>query len=135
MKEIKPNFPESFTQLGITEDNFLSNEGIVVNNFGELRKYIAELSCLHPDSILFFRGQHTDHKRPYGKKGNASTFLPSIYRGNPSQYELITKWNKLELATELLVKQLNNHPDINKEEFKFFKKISKMECLATLWCN
>lgn len=112
MKEIKPNFPESFTQLGITEDNFLSNEGIVVNNFGELRKYIAELSCLHPDSILFFRGQHTDHKRPYGKKGNASTFLPSIYRGNPSQYELITKWNKLELATELLVKQLNNHPDI-----------------------
>lgn len=81
MKGINSNFelPESFGKVGITKDNVLTNDGFLVKNFTELRKLIAELSCLNPEYILFFRGQHTDYKRGYGKKGEASTFLPSIY--------------------------------------------------------
>lgn len=119
MKKISPNFPERFINAGITEDNFLSNDGYPVSNFAELRSLIAELSCLHPDSILFFRGQHTDYKRPYGKKGNASTFLPSIFRGNINQGELMTRWNKLELATSLLVAKIQALPNARNKEFEF----------------
>ncbi len=108
MKEINSGFehPESFKKFGITKDNYLSHDGYPVANFAELRKLIAELSCLNPDSILFFRGQHTDHRRSYGKKGEASTFLPSIFRGTFRKRELLEKWNKLELATNLLVEKL-----------------------------
>lgn len=108
MKEINSGFehPESFKKFGITKDNYLSHDGYPVANFAELRKLIAELSCLNPDSILFFRGQHTDHRRSYGKKGEASTFLPSIFRGTFRKGELLEKWNKLELATNLLVEKL-----------------------------
>lgn len=119
MKEINPNFPERFINAGITMDNYLSNDGYPVYNFAELRSLIAELSCLHPDSVLFFRGQHTDYKRPYGKKGLASTFLPSIFRGNINQGELMTRWNKLELATSLLVAKIQALPNARNKEFKF----------------
>lgn len=123
MKEIHSGFehPESFKKFGITKDNYLSHDGYPVANFTELRKLIAELSCLNPDSMLFFRGQHTDHRRSYGKKGEASTFLPSIFRGKFRKGELLEKWNKLELATSLLVDKLKTIPDASKKEFKFLK--------------
>lgn len=122
MKEIKPKIPKSLEAKGVTIDNYLSDDGCVpVENFADLRQKIAELSCLHPDSVLFFRGQHTDYKRNYGKMGDASTFLPSIYRENPKSEELLKRWNMLEFATYLLVKELNNLQDANKEEFKFLK--------------
>lgn len=123
MKEIHSGFehPESFSKFGITKDNYLSHDGYPVTNFAELRKLIAELSCLNPDSILFFRGQHTDHRRPYGKMGEASTFLPSIFRGKLRKGDLIEKWNKLELATNLLIDKLKTIPEARKKEFNFLK--------------
>ncbi len=121
MKQITPNFPKSFIEAGIDKDNYLSNDGLEVADFSELRQKIAELSCLHPDSVLFFRGQHTDHKRLYGKKGEASTFFPSIYRGNLKTGELLERWNKLEVATQYLVEKLKLLPDSDNEEFGFLK--------------
>ena len=121
MKEISLTFPESFKELGITEENYLSSEGIPIERFSELRKYIAELSCIYPDSILYFRGQTNDHKRPYGKKGDASTLFPSIYRKEPKPKELADRWDKLLLATDLLVEKLKSHPDIDKKEFDFLR--------------
>lgn len=123
MKDIHSGFelPESFAKIGITKDNYLSHDGYPVANFAELRQLIAELSCLNPDSILFFRGQHTDHKRPYGKMGEASTFLPSIFRGKLRKGDLLARWNKLELATNLLVEKLKTIPDARKKEFAFLK--------------
>ncbi len=121
MKEVSLTFPESFIDKGITTENYLSGEGITVEKFSELRKYVAELSCIYPDSILYFRGQTNDHKRPYGKKGMASTLFPSIYRKDPKPKELTNRWEKLNLATDLLVKELKKHPDIEKKEFEFLK--------------
>lgn len=121
MKEISLTFPESFKEFGITEENYLSSEGIPIVRFSELRKYVAELSCIYPDSILYFRGQTNDHKRPYGKKGNASTFFPSIYRKEPNTKELANRWDKLLLATEMLVERLESHPDKEKREFEFLR--------------
>lgn len=123
MKNIHSGFelPESFVNIGITKDNYLSHDGYPVSNFAELRQLIAELSCLNPDSILFFRGQHTDHKRSYGKMGEASTFLPSIFRGKLGKGDLLARWNKLELATNLLVEKLKTLPDARKKEFAFLK--------------
>lgn len=123
MKNIHSGFelPESFVNIGISKDNYLSHDGYPVANFAELRQLIAELSCLNPDSILFFRGQHTDHKRPYGKMGEASTFLPSIFRGKLGKGDLLARWNKLELATNILVEKLKTLPDARKKEFAFLK--------------
>lgn len=123
MKKITPILPNRFNENGITKDNFLHEDGLEIHKFIELREAVAELSCLHPDSILFFRGQHADYKRVYsgGKKG--STFFPSIYRGNPTKRkrELNWRWNRLELATALLTKELNNLPSADSDEFKFLK--------------
>lgn len=124
MKGINSNFelPESFGEVGITKDNVLIKDGFLVKNFTKLRKLIAELSCLNPENILFFRGQHTDFKREYGKKGEASTFLPSLYRGDLKKGDLLDKWNKLELATNLLLEKLKSLPESNKKEFNFLKE-------------
>ena len=123
MKAIKSNFelPESFDEAGISKDNYLAHDGYPVINFAELRQVIAELSCLNPDSILFFRGQHTDHKRTYGKMGEASTFLPSIFRGKLNKGELLMRWNKLDLATSLFLEKLKSLPESAKKEFNFLK--------------
>lgn len=121
MKEVSLNFPESFIDLGITKENYLSSDGIAIQSFSELRKYVAELSCIYPDAILYFRGQTNDHKRPYGHKGNASTLFPSIYRKEPKPKELANRWDKLLLATDLLVEKLQYHPDIKKQEFEFLR--------------
>lgn len=121
MKKISPKLPCRFIQNGITKENFLYEDGLEIHTFNELRQAVAELSCLHPDSILFFRGQHTDHKRKYSSGKAGSTFLPTIYRGNPSKRELNSRWNRLELATNLLVNELKKLPGANSEEFKFLK--------------
>lgn len=122
MKKITPVLPEAFTENGITKDNFLQGDGLDINSFNDLRKIVAELSCLHPDSIVFFRGQHTDHKRKYSNKGiEGSTFLPSIYRGQPTKQILRQRWQRLELATNLLKKEIKKIPKSESDEFSFLK--------------
>jgi hypothetical protein len=49
-----------------------------VKTFRELVKQVAKLSYLNKDQMLFFRGQNQDYKNKIG----ASTFYPSIYRGD-----------------------------------------------------
>ena len=53
--------------------------------------------------------------------GEASTFLPSIFRGKLRKGDLLARWNKLELATNLLVEKLKTIPDARKKEFAFLK--------------
>lgn len=65
---------------------------IFVDSFTELVKTIARIAYLHKDYLLFFRGQNHD----YQNKGGASTYYPSIYRG-----EKVTK-SELELRFDIL---------------------------------
>lgn len=53
--------------------------------------------------------------------GEASTFLPSIFRGKLRKGDLLARWNRLELATNLLVEKLKTIPDARKKEFAFLK--------------
>lgn len=73
-----------------------------VSNFRSLMQHVAKLAFLNKDYLLFFRGQSRDFKN----KAGASTFYPSIYRG-----DRVSK-SELELRFEIL------------------KSISKRLCIA-----
>lgn len=132
MKKITPHISERMQIAGITADNLLSGDGCLVETYKQLREYIAELSCIHPDSVLFFRGQKTDYKRPRGTRSQeGSTFLPTIYRDNPDSSTLLDRWSRLEAATNRLSKELERHPDIDKKEYEFLtrKKLAQWSIL------
>jgi hypothetical protein len=67
-------------------------------------QHVARLSYANKDYLLFFRGQATDHKN----KANASTFYPSIYRGERlSQSELSVRFDILEGACKRLAESFD----------------------------
>lgn len=81
-------------------DDIRRAEACHVNSFKELMKYIAQLSYLNKDYLLFFRGQSSDYKN----KAEASTFYPSIYRGERlSKTELEIRFEFLKSAASRLV--------------------------------
>lgn len=67
-------------------------EAFQVNSYRDLMHQVAKLSYLNKDHLLFFRGQTTD----YINKAGASSFYPSIYRG-----ERTTK-SELEMRHDIL---------------------------------
>lgn len=102
MKSIKPQLT-AVLLVHTIPDRVASDDGLIVNSYRELRKYVAELSCKNKDCILFYRGQKEDYKNSKGK----STFYPTIYRGEPlSADELAFRWRKLKSASELLVDKI-----------------------------
>lgn len=77
-----------------------------ISSFKDLVHHVARLSCLNKDHVLLYRGQNND----YLNKTNASTFYPTIYRGERvSKDELELRINALNGAaaslTESLVEQ------------------------------
>lgn len=102
MKSIKPQLTAVLLAHTIP-DRVASDDGLIVNSYKELRKYVAELSCKNKDCILFYRGQKEDYKNSKSK----STFYPTIYRGEPlSADELAFRWRKLKSASKLLVDKI-----------------------------
>ena len=76
------------------------DNGVPIQTFRELVEQIARLSFLNKDYLLFFRGQKIDYKN----KNNASTFYPSIYRGDYiTQQELDFRFDKLKSASKMLI--------------------------------
>jgi hypothetical protein len=72
-----------------------------VSTFRKLVEHIAKLAFLNGDQLFFFRGQGQD----YRNKAGASTFYPSIYRG-----EYVSHW-QIKYRFEILEessKQLRN---------------------------
>lgn len=61
MKSIKPQLTAVLLAHTIP-DRVASDDGLIVNSYKELRKYVAELSCKNKDCILFYRGQKEDYK-------------------------------------------------------------------------
>jgi len=73
--------------------------GYKVTKFSHLVEHIAKLSHLNKDYLLFFRGQNND----YRNKADASTFYPSIYRGERiTQAELNYRFDMLNSASKML---------------------------------
>lgn len=84
-----------------------------VKDYRTLVEQIAKLAFLNKDYLLFFRGQSQD----YRKKGGASSFYPSIYRGDIlSQEELQLRFSILRDAEKRLRNEFNNHEIEGKRE-------------------
>lgn len=100
-------------------DDIRRAEAFHVNSFIELMKYIAQLSYLNKDYLLFFRGQSSDYKN----KAGASTFYPSIYRGERlSKQELEIRFELLKSASSRLVEafiknNINGANDVKKRQY------------------
>lgn len=74
-------------------------EPLPVATFRALMQHVARLAYANKDHLLFFRGQATDYKN----KALASTFYPSIYRGDRlPQAELDIRFDILANAAKRL---------------------------------
>lgn len=81
--------------------------------------YVARLSYLNKDYLLFFRGQNTD----YTNKAGASTLYPSIYRGERlSREELAVRFDLLlgasrRLSDALQKEKLEGFQDVKRRKY------------------
>ena len=75
-------------------------DAIQVPTYRSLMEHVAQLSYANKDHLLFFRGQGRD----YTNKAGASSFYPSIYRGERlSREELAVRFDVLTGASRRLV--------------------------------
>ena len=129
MRKVYPKLTDVFAQHGVSSKNILSSNGITVESYMDLRKHIAELSCLNPDIIFFYRGQVNDYRELRShtidrKKvsSNDSTLYPSIYRQSiPDPAEIERRWDALDFSSKLLVDRVKELPNSKNEEFNFLK--------------
>lgn len=107
MQRYTPHIPTSLVRANpsINRNNVATGDGLLVNTYAELRKYIAELACVNQDVLLFFRGQKADVK--FTKMENAkSTLYPTIYRNKPDQETVNFAWRKMVECGKLLAKRM-----------------------------
>ena len=105
MRKITPELTEEISKH-TTPETVAKDEAIVVPNYKELRKHIAQLSYANKDYILFYRGQKEDYKTP---KSGKSTFCPTMYRADRlKKEELKYRWQKLNRASEIFVEKLRS---------------------------
>ena len=105
MRKITPELTEEISKH-TTPETVAKDEAILVANYKELRKHIAQLSYANKDYILFYRGQKEDYKTP---KSGKSTFCPTMYRADRlKKVELKYRWQKLNRASEIFVEKLRS---------------------------
>jgi hypothetical protein len=76
-----------------------------ISTFRKLVEQVAKLSFLNKDQLFFFRGQGSD----YRNKAGASTFYPSVYRGEyVSHWEIQYRFEILEEASQQLSRLFSN---------------------------
>ena len=89
------------------------NNAYPIPSYRELVEHIAKLAYLNKDHLLFFRGQGVDYRSQAG----ASTFYPSIYRGNyVRQIEIIRRFELLDHAARKLKDVFRKHQIPGHEE-------------------
>ena len=95
-----------------------SADAYPVSGYRELMHQVSKLSYLNKDYLLFFRGQGRD----YRNKANASTFYPTIYRGEKiSRKELGMKFGILassaqQLCDDLRRRNIDAHSDVKRRK-------------------
>lgn len=103
----------------IGENDISRHDAFPVNTYRELMKHVAQLSYINKDHLLFFRGQAND----YINKAGASTFYPSIYRGErTTKQELETRFEILSgaskrLADSFIKQRIDGAADVKKRRY------------------
>ncbi len=90
MRIIEGTITEELQQF-INEASLAKVDAYPVSTYRQLVKHTAKLAYLNKDHLLFFRGQGRDYRNRVG----ASTFYPSIYRGDYVQRREIDNRFKL----------------------------------------
>jgi hypothetical protein len=114
MRKIKPELTDEI-QSFVKNLNPASASPFRVSEYRELVEYVAHLSYLNKDSLLFFRGQDKD----FQNKAGSSTFYPTIYRGDslPAR-EVQYRFEKLSWAAKQLVKLLSKNHVFGSEDVR-----------------
>jgi hypothetical protein len=90
-----------------------------VSTYRKLVENVAKLSFLNKDYLFFFRGQSRD----YRNKAGASTFYPSIYRGDyVGHWEIQYRFEILEETSEQLKRLFSSekivgYPELNRKKY------------------
>ena len=119
MRIIEPSLTPEI--LNVIKENAVGTaEAYKVNSYRQLVEQVAKLSYFNKDHLLFFRGQDKDYKN----KAGASTFYPSIYRGDYLPRDKIQfQFNILKQASKLLVNKFENEKIEGHQEVKRKKYI------------
>lgn len=105
MRKITPELTDELLQH-TSPESVAKDEAILVSDYKELRKHIAQLSYANKDCILFYRGQKDDYRNI---KSGKSTFYPTMYRGDRLEKdELKFRWEKLNKASEIFIRKLKS---------------------------
>jgi uncharacterized protein YutE (UPF0331/DUF86 family) len=132
MRETSPQLPNTLSQhVGIHD--LERAQAYWVDTYDNLLKIVARLAYANRDHLLFFRGQGND----YRNKGNASTFYPTIYRGERvTSKELRFRFDILESASNQLCdllkeKDLEGHRDVRRRRHVQWSILQHYEVCAT----
>jgi uncharacterized protein YutE (UPF0331/DUF86 family) len=104
-----------------------------VPTFQKLMDHVSRLAYLNKDYLLFFRGQGNDFKN----KAGASTFYPSIYRGDRlSRGELDLRFDILSSAarrlfTALEEAQIEGYQDVKRRKYVQWSVLQHYEVCPT----
>jgi len=111
-KIINPILPEDI-RVSIGEQPVENSNAFDIQTYYDLVEKVAKISYLNKDYLLFFRGQRNDHLN----KAGASTFYPTIYRGEHlSNDDVSQKFKILNKAADILITLLSkNGFNYNKE--------------------
>lgn len=100
MRKITPELTTELLNHFKDPNRIGAAEPFRVNTFRALVEHTAKLSYTNKDHLLFYRGQRSDYKNKVG----ASSFYPSIYRGEYLQIrDLTNKFDILKGASNALV--------------------------------
>ncbi|MEL7668360.1 MAG: FRG domain-containing protein [Actinomycetota bacterium] len=118
MRTITGQLSERLTSL-IGSGAVATADAIPVASFDELVREVAQLSYVNRDYLLFYRGQAED----YRNRAGASTFYPSIYRGERLPRESVAlAFDVLDLAASrlcdgLYLREIDGHRDVRRRRY------------------
>jgi len=118
MREIKGIVTDEIRQF-IGNNPVATADAYPISSYRELMNQVAKLSYLNKDYLLFFRGQDRD----YRNKARASTFYPSIYRGDrvskqevDMKFEILTASSR-QLCDLLRARKIEGHQDVRRRKY------------------
>jgi len=132
VRQTSPQLPDPLSQH-VGDANLERAQAYQVDTYGELLEIVARLAYANRDHLLFFRGQDHD----YRNKANASTFYPSIYRGERvTQKELRFRFDVLDSASMQLCDLLEDadvegHRDVRRRRYVQWSILQHYEVCAT----
>ena len=132
MRAIEPSLTPEILNF-IKENKISIAEPYKVNSYRQLVEQVAKLAYLNKDYLLFFRGQNKDYKNKVG----ASTFYPSIYRGDYlPKNEVLYKFKILKKASKLLTEifeneKINGYKEVKRKKYIRWSILQHYEVCST----